>query len=175
MGQWGYTPFENDAGLDEAFALLDHLTKKVDRLTCGPRPRGSCILWDTEALAANVELLCLVAQAVYRPAMFVPIRGMPLPAPETIAGWREKFLARYNRLARRQLQGTPAELERFGLEAAAPLVRLAELSRLQLEQSEATHREVIMEVVEARQREAAELSRREAGTEPDAPADRPRE
>ena len=38
---------------------------------------------------------------------------MPLPAPETITGWRDKFLALYQRLAKRELEGTPAELERF--------------------------------------------------------------
>jgi hypothetical protein len=63
MGQWGYTPFEIDGGLDAAFALLDHLTRRVERLACGPHPRGSSVIRDAEQLAANVELLCLVAEA----------------------------------------------------------------------------------------------------------------
>ena len=156
MGQWGYLPFENDGGLDAAFSLLNHLLQEVKRLACGPRPRGSSLIWDEQQLAANVELLRLVAEAIYRPAMFVPIRGMPLPDPEEIADWREQFLARWRKLAKRQLHGTTAELEQNGLKAVAPLLQLAELSRQQIEQSEATHREVVLEVVAARKREAGE-------------------
>jgi hypothetical protein len=158
MGQWGYAPFENDGGLDAAFELLDHLTRVVERLACGPRVRGFSVTRDAELLAANVELLSLVANAVYRPAMFVPIRGLPLPGPEVLSEWRDKFLAWWGKAAKKQLEGTAAELEQYGLMAAEPLLRLAELSRRQIEQSEATHKEVILEVVEARKREAAQSS-----------------
>jgi len=156
MGAWGDGPFESDGGLDEAFALLHYLIGKVEHLTCAPRSRGSSVIQDEQALAANVELLCLVAQAVYRPAMFIPLRGMPLPDPEVVAEWRDKFLVRYGRLAKRQLEGTPSELERFAVEAAAPLLRLADLSRLQSAQSVAAHQEVVAEVVAARRQEASE-------------------
>ena len=156
MGQWGYQPFESDGGLDAAFSLLNHLIKEVERLACGPHPRGSSLIWDEQQLAANVELLCLVAEAVYRPAMFVPVRGMPLPDPEAIANWRDQFLARWRKLGKRQIEGTPEEVERFGLSAAIPYLRLADLSRRQIEQSEVTHREAQLEVVEARKREEAE-------------------
>jgi hypothetical protein len=97
--------------------------------------------------------------------MVVPIRGMPLPAPEVIAAWRDKFLAWWGKIAKKQLEGAPAELEQLGLRAADPLVRLAELSRRQIEQSEATHNEVVLEVVEARKREAAGSLADESGTE----------
>jgi hypothetical protein len=40
MGAWGDGPFESDGGLDEVFALLNRLTDKVERLACGPYPRG---------------------------------------------------------------------------------------------------------------------------------------
>jgi hypothetical protein len=81
---------------------------------------------------------------------------MPLPDPEVIEGWRSEFLARCARLAPEQLEGTPAELEQFAPDAAAPLSRLAELSRRQLADAEAVHVEVVAEVVAARQREARE-------------------
>jgi hypothetical protein len=115
---------------------------------------------DAEQLAAYVELLSLVAEAIYRPAMCVPIRGMPLPPADLIAEWRDKFLAWWRKLASKQLEGTPAELEQLALSAAEPLVRLAKLARRQLERSEATHREVMLEVVEARKREDAESAAR---------------
>jgi hypothetical protein len=150
MGQWGHLPFENDGGLDAAFALLDHLTRKVERLACGPHPRGASVVRDAEQLAAYVELLRLVAETVYRPAMFVPIRGMPLPGPELLTTWREKFLDWWRKTAKKQLEGTPGELEQLGQSAAAPLAQLAELSRQQIEQSTATHQAVLLEVVEAR-------------------------
>jgi hypothetical protein len=57
-------------------------------------------------------------------------------------------------------------LEQFRLRAADPLLRLAELSRRQIEQSEATHGEVVLEVVEARKREAAESLANGSETEP---------
>jgi hypothetical protein len=38
------------------------------------------VVHDAQELAAHVALLCLVAEAVYRQALFAPIRGMPLPA-----------------------------------------------------------------------------------------------
>src|SRR5262245_961425 len=118
MGMWGDGPFESDGGLDEVFALLGHLTGKVEQVARGTGGDRSSIIHDAQELAANVELLRLVAEAAYRPAMFAPVRGMPLPDPEVVAGWRGEFLARYARLAREQVEGTPAELERFGREAA---------------------------------------------------------
>jgi hypothetical protein len=154
MGQWGDGPFECDGGLDEAFALLDHLVGKVEQIARGTGGDRSCIIHDGEELAANVELLRLVGEAVYRPAMFVPIRGIPLPTPELIEGWRSEFLARCARLAPEQLEGTPADLERFAKDAAAPLSRLAELSRQQSSAAEAIHLQVVAEVVAARQRES---------------------
>jgi hypothetical protein len=159
MGQWGNQPFESDGGLDAVFDVLDYLLKKVERLACGPRPRGSALLRDKQELAANVELLCLVAVAVYRPALVVPIRGLPLPPPEVIAGWRDNFLAHWGRLARRQLGATPAESERLGVEATAPLVRLSELSRRQADRSEATYREVVAKFVATGKRKSAKSSR----------------
>ena len=54
------------------------------------------------------------------------------------------------------LEMTPEEVERFGLSAAIPYLRLADLSRRQIEQSEVTHREAVLEVVEARKREEAQ-------------------
>jgi hypothetical protein len=163
MGQWGDGPFECDGGLDEAFALLDHLVGKVEQVARATGGDRSCIFHDGEELAANVALLGLVAEAVYRPAMFVPLRGMPLPAPEVIDGWRGEFLARCIRLAAEQLEGTPAELERFAKDTAAPLSRLADLSRRQSEASDATHREVVTAVVASRPREANEASSADAG------------
>jgi hypothetical protein len=162
MGQWGDTPFENDGGLDAAFALLDHLTRIVERLACGPHPRGASVIRDAEQLAANVELLCLVARAVYRPAMFVPIRGMLLPQPEVIVGWRDQFLEWWRKLAKKRLECTSSELEQLALDAASPLLRLAELSRHQIEQAEATHRQVTQEVADARMREQAQSSGRDS-------------
>jgi hypothetical protein len=99
-------------------------------------------------------LLCLVAEAVYRPALFAPIRGMPLPAADVVATWRDEFLARYAQLGGQVWEATPVELERLAQEAASPLSRLAELSRRQAETAEATHQAVVAEVVAARQREA---------------------
>jgi hypothetical protein len=161
MGQWGYQPFENDGGLDVAFTMLAQLTRGVERLACGPHPRGSSVIRAAEELAANVELLCLIAEAAYRPAMCVPIRGMPLPEPAVIAAWQDKFLPWWLKLAKKQLVGTPAELEQLGLSAAAPLAKLAELSRHQIEHAEATHRETIVAVAEARKREDAASSPKE--------------
>ena len=162
MGQWGGGPFECDGALDEAFALLNHFVGKVEQIARATGGDRSCILHDAEELAANVELLRLVGEAVYRPAMFVPIRGMPLPDPEVIEGWQDEFLARCALLAPEELEGTPAELDRFAQEAAAPLSRLAELSRRQSAAAEATHREVVGAVVAARQREATEAGGAEA-------------
>jgi hypothetical protein len=159
MGQWNDGPFDNDGALDQVFALLNHLLEKVERLACGPYPRGSSVLCDAEALAANVERLALVAGAAYRSAMFAPVRGMPLPDAAVIDGWRQSFIGRYRRVGRRQVEGTRAEIERYSLEAAAPLARLGELSRQQDEQAEATHREVWAEVLDARLREQAEEAR----------------
>ena len=167
MGMWGDGPFESDGGLDEAFALLKHLSSKIEQVARGTGGDRSSIIYDGQELAANVELLRLVAEAAYRPAMFAPIRGMPLPDPGVIAGWRDEFLARYARLAMEQVEGTPAELERFGREIAAPLARLADLSRQQSDASEATQREVWAEVIAAREREAIEGGK--ATAEPGAP------
>src|SRR5262245_1527463 len=154
MRMWGDGPFESDGGLDEVFALLCHLTGRLEQVACGTGGDRSSITHDQQELAANAELLRLVAEAAYRPAMFAPIRGMPLPAPKVLAGWRDEFLARYARLAPEQVEGTPAEREQFGLAAAAPLARLADLSRRQSEAIEATQREVWAEALAARQREA---------------------
>ena len=52
--------------------------------------------------------------------------------------------------------------EQLALDAASPLIRLAELSRHQIEQAEATHRQVIQEVAEARMREDAQSSGRDS-------------
>jgi hypothetical protein len=161
MGAWGDGAFECDGGLDEAFALLGHLSLKVEHIARGTEGDRSSLMHDAQELAANVELLRLVAEVVYRPAMFVPIRGMPLPDPEVIDGWRGEFLSRCARLAPEQFEVAPAELERFAQELAAPLSRLAELSRRQAEGSEATHLEVIAEVVANRKRESEEV--RDAG------------
>jgi hypothetical protein len=153
---WGNGPFESDGGLDEVFALLDHLAGRIEGIACGTAGDRSSVIRDEQELAAAVESLCLIAEAVYRPAMFVPIRGLPLPDAEAVQGWRREFAARYGRLAKKQLEGTPDELERFARQAAAPLDRLAELSRQQAEAAEATHQQVTAEVVDARRREAAE-------------------
>jgi hypothetical protein len=154
MGAWGDGPFECDSGLDAAFALLDHLARQVEQTARGTGGDRSSVVYDTQALAAHVALLCLVAEAVYRPAMFVPIRGMPLPDADVVSAWRDKFLARYARLAGEELEATPAELERLAQEAAGPLARLAEVSRRHVADSEATHQAVETEVVAARQQEA---------------------
>jgi hypothetical protein len=159
MGQWNDGPFDNDGALDQVFALLNHLLDRVERLACGPYPRGASVISDAEALAANVELVALVARAAYRSAMFVPVRGMPLPDAAAIEAWRQRFIERFRHVGRRQVEGTRAEIERYSVEAAAPLARLAELSREQEEQAEATHREVWAEVREARLREQAEEAR----------------
>jgi hypothetical protein len=156
MGAWGDGPFESDGGLDEVFALLDHLTTKVEQIACGTGGDRSSAIRDEQELAANVALLCLVAEAAYRPAMFVPVRGMPLPDPEAVRAWRRKFVTRFGRLAKGQLEGSRADLRRYAREAAAPLDRLAALSRQQVAASEATHQQVNAEVAEARRREAAE-------------------
>ena len=84
MGAWGNGPFDSDGGLDEVFALLDHLTTKVEQIACGSGGDRSSVIRDEQELAADVALLCLVAEAAYRPALFVPIRGLPLPDAETI-------------------------------------------------------------------------------------------
>jgi hypothetical protein len=155
MGQWGDQPFESDGGLDAVFDVLDYLIKKVQRTACGPHPPDAALTWDKQELAANVELLCLVAEEVYRPAVANPVRGMPLPPPKEIADWRESFLTRWGQLAKRQFGRTPAELELLGVEAAAPLVRLGELSLRQTEQSEATYGAVVEERIAASKQETA--------------------
>lgn len=171
MGQWGHKPFECDGGLDEAFALLGHLLARVEQIARGTGGDRSCIVRDGEELAANVELLRMVSEAVYPPAMFVPIRGMPLPDPEVIEEWRGAFLGRCARLAAEQLEGTPAALERFAHDAATPLFQLAELARRQSAAAAATHLEVVAEVIAARQREATEAG--DTRAEGSAAADRP--
>jgi hypothetical protein len=153
---WGDGPFESDGGLDEVFALLDFLTAKIEQIACGTSGDRSSIIRDEQELAANVELLCLVAEAVYRPAMFVPIRGMPLPDAKVVRSWRRKFVTRYGRVAKQQIEGSAAELKRFAQEAAAPLARLAELSQRQVDGSYTVHQQVVAEVIEARRQEAAE-------------------
>src|SRR5262249_35105024 len=109
MGVWGDHPFENDSGLDVVYATLRHLLAAVERLACGPWPRGSSLHYDALELAANVEIVALVASAAYKAAMFVPIRGMLLPDPTVVAGWKEQYLAHWERLARRQVEGSAAE------------------------------------------------------------------
>ncbi len=155
MGAWNYGPFDNDGGLDAAFRVLDHLAGQVEQVARGTEGDRSSIVSDAEELAALVEMLRLIAESVYRPAMFVPIRGMPLPAPEVLDGWRDEFLARCSRLAPKQVKSASAEQERFAQEAAAPLARLAKLSQQQADSSPAVHQQMMAEVVEARRREAA--------------------
>lgn len=154
MGAWGDGPFESDGGLDAAFAVLAHLTAAVEQIARGTAGDRSSVIRDEQELAANVELLCLVAEAVYRAAVFTPIRGLPLPDPDTVRAWRRAFVTRYGRLARTQLEGTPAELRRFAREAAGPLDRLVRLSRQQFEAAEETQRQVVAELFEAQRREA---------------------
>ncbi|MGL4423324.1 MAG: hypothetical protein ACRCZF_21885 [Gemmataceae bacterium] len=155
MGDWGDGPFENDAGLDEVFAVLDNLITKIEHIACGTSGDRSSLTRDEQELAANVELLCTIAIAVYRPALFVPIRGLPLPDPGVIQGWRQKFLTRARRQAKTEFEASPAERKQFVAQAIAPLDRLAELSLQQTEVAEATHQQVTAEVLEARKREAA--------------------
>ena len=84
--------------------------------------------------------------------------------------WRDMFLTRHARLAKRQLAGTPAQRGEFALKDAAPLIRLAELSREQKARSEATYREVMSEVILARQREVSDAAR--GAAEPESGSDR---
>jgi hypothetical protein len=153
MGVWGDHAFESDSGLDVVYATLRHLLAEVERLACGPWPRGSSLHYDALELAANVEIVALVARAAYKAAMFVPVRGMLLPDPEVVAGWKEQYLAHWERLGRWQVEGSAAERRRYGLEAAAPLDRLAKLSREQRKRQEAAHREAWVDVVAARLRQ----------------------
>lgn len=162
MGAWGDHPFECDSGLDVVYATLRRLLAEVERLACGPWPRGSSLHYDAQELAANVEIIALVATAAYKPAMFIPIRGMLLPDPEVFAGWKENYLAHWERLGRRQVDGTATERRQYGLEAAAPLDRLAALSREQIERQEEAHREAVAAVVAARLREQKEAAARGA-------------
>ncbi len=138
MGQWGDGPFDSDGGQDEMLAVIDRLSAQVEGIACGTSGDRSSVIRDEQELTANVEMLCLIARAAYRSAMFLPFRLL-LPDAAIVREWRRKFIARYGRLAKKQLEGTLAELKRYAREAAAPLDRLAELSREQAEGAASTH------------------------------------
>jgi hypothetical protein len=171
MGMWGFGPFENDGALDEVFDLQEHLIKKVKRLACGPLSDWKSIFRDAQSLGANVELLCMVAQAAYQAAVFSIVRGDLLPDAEIISEWRVRFFSRCTRLCKREFQRTPAELEQFALEAAAPLIGLAELSRQQSAMWAATSHEIAEEIRTYFDQQEAEEARRKA--ERDAATDQP--
>ncbi len=151
MGQWGDDPFENDNALDEVYAHLRRLCNRVRRLACKPGD----LLTDSYQMAATAELVMLIARRVYRAAAFTaPIRGELLPNPDSIAKWRERFLAHWGKRARRQLEGSAAEVAALGREAAKPLDELRQLAEEQATQLEATFR-AVQEEVAARARAAA--------------------
>jgi hypothetical protein len=143
MGQWGEDPFENDNALDEVYSHLRQLCNRARRLACKPYRPGDSLSVDSYQMAAVAELVMLIARRVYRAAAFTaPIRGEPLPDPDLIAKWRERFLARWDKHARRQFEGSAAEVAAMGREAARPLDELQKLAQEQGEQLEATFREV---------------------------------
>jgi hypothetical protein len=157
MGTWGTHPFENDDALDEVYTLINHLLEKVETLACKPHRRGDSVLLDAERLAANVELLLLIARRVYRTATFTwMIRGDLLADADTVDGWKAKFLERWDQHARRQLEGSATELHKLGRTLARPMDRLAVLSRRQQERLQSTYQEYLEKIVAARRREQSE-------------------
>jgi hypothetical protein len=161
MGAWGNGPFESDGALDQVYRVINQLWDKVEELACKPHRRGDSLTLDSERLGAYVEMMILLARRVYRPATFTWIvRGDLLPEAETIAGWKAKFLERWDKHAERTLMGTPTFLRKLGRILARPLDRLAALSRRQQEQLQSTLQEYMEEIVAAqKKREEAEAKR----------------
>ncbi len=156
MGVWNNGPFENDAALDEVYRVLHQLWDKVEELACKPHRRGDSLTYDAERLGANAEMQLVLARRVYRAATFTwMVRGDLLPDADTVAGWKAKFLDRWDKHSQRTLEGTPAFLRRLGRILARPLDRLAALSRKQQEQLQSTFQAYVQEVMAAREREKA--------------------
>jgi hypothetical protein len=170
MGQWGDDPLENDNALDEVYAHLRRLCNRVRRLACKPHRPGDSLATDSYQMAAAAELVMLIARRVYRAAAFTaPIRGAPLPDPEAIARWRERFLARWGKHARRQFEGSAAEVAAMGQDAVKPLDQLRQLAEEQGAQLEATFRAAHEEVA-ARLRAEARPRGKRGRAEPGAAA-----
>jgi hypothetical protein len=101
--------------------------------------------------------MMLIAWRIYRPAVFSwMVRGDLLPDADTVAGWKAKFLERWDRYAPSQLKGTSAELRRWGRFHARVLDRLAALSRRQQEQMQKTYQAYLNEILANQEREQAE-------------------
>jgi hypothetical protein len=156
VGSWGNHPFESDAALDEVYRVLFQLWDKVEELACKPHRRGDSLTYDAERLGANVEMMLLLARRVYRPATLTwVVRGDLLPEAEAIAGWKAKFLERWDKHSERTLEGTPAFLRKLGRTLARPLDRLAALSRRQVERLQSTLQEYMEELLAAQKRREA--------------------
>lgn len=85
MGTWGSGNFDSDTAADHLSGLTDQLISEVTEAMSGdPVGIEPDEYWGV-AVPCNLELLHLVAQQRYV--------GASLPDPETIADWKTRFLA----------------------------------------------------------------------------------
>lgn len=85
MGNWGSGNFDDDLAADHLETLTDRLISEVAEAMSGDSAR---IVPDEDwgvAVPCNLELLHLIAQQHWL--------GANLPDPDTIAGWKAKYLA----------------------------------------------------------------------------------
>jgi hypothetical protein len=84
MGTWGSGNFDDDTAADHLADLTSRLVEEVTEAMAGDSVGIEPDEYWGVVVPCNLELLHLVASRGYV--------GANLPAPETVAAWKEKFL-----------------------------------------------------------------------------------
>jgi hypothetical protein len=86
---WGFGNFDSDTAADHVGALSDRLLDEVAEAMGGDPVRIEPDEYWGTAVPCNLELLALLARQGYV--------GVVLPSPEVVLGWKEAYLAVWDR------------------------------------------------------------------------------
>ncbi|TDC61055.1 DUF4259 domain-containing protein [Micromonospora sp. KC207] len=120
MGSWGNGNFDNDTAADHLGSLTDRLIAEVAEAMSGDSVKIEPDEYWGVAVPCNLELLHLIAQQNYV--------GVDLPAPDTIADWKTKFLTVWEE-AIDDLEPTPDHKEQRRAHLVRTFDQLTELAK----------------------------------------------
>ncbi|MFJ4503164.1 DUF4259 domain-containing protein [Streptomyces sp. NPDC088864] len=89
MGTWGAGNFDSDTAADHLAGLVERLVGEVAEAMAGDPVGIEPDEYDGVAVPCNLELLLLLCERGWV--------GVTLPAPEVIRGWRDAYLAVWER------------------------------------------------------------------------------